>query len=135
MIEKLYSVEAPFAGADKRRAPRFRALLNASIVSRNRAAPLSCTVNQLSATGARLSIAATNPLPDEFDISIPQKNLARHARLVWRNGDQAGVDFSTAESERSDKDIETDEIRLELARLKAENERLRAQIDRLKQGY
>ena len=130
MIEKPNSAE-PFIGADNRRAPRFRALLIASIVGRDRV-PLDCTVNQLSATGARLSIATTIALPEKFEIVIPQKNIARHARVVWRKGDQAGVDF---EPERADRDPETGELRLEVTRLKAENQRLHAQIDRLKQGY
>jgi hypothetical protein len=139
MIEKPNSAETSFTGADKRRAPRFRALLIASIVTRDRV-PLNCTVNQLSATGARLSIGTTIALPDEFEITISQKNIACHARLVWRKGDQAGIDFSAAKPEREhparvDADVETGELRLEVARLNAENQRLRAQIDRLKQGY
>jgi hypothetical protein len=139
MIERPNSAETSFTGADKRRAPRFRALLIASIVTRDRV-PLNCTVNQLSATGARLSIATTIVLPEEFEIAIPQKNIACHARLVWREGDQAGIDFSAAQQERgeparADRDPETGELRLAVTRLKAENQQLRAQIDRLKQGY
>jgi PilZ domain len=139
MIEKPTSAETSFTGADKRRAPRFRALLNASIVTR-KGLPLNCTVNQLSATGARLSIATTIALPKEFEIAIPQKNIACYARLVWRKGDQAGIDFSAGQLERgepprADIETETGELRLEVTRLKAENQRLHAQIDRLKQGY
>jgi PilZ domain len=140
MIEKPILADATFAGAEKRRAPRFRALLNASIIGNDRVVPFNCTVNQLSATGARLSIGTTIALPDEFEITISQKNIACHARLVWRKGDQAGIDFSAAKPEREhparvDADVETGELRLEVARLNAENQRLRAQIDRLKQGY
>jgi hypothetical protein len=89
---------------------------------------------------ARLSIATTIALPDEFEITIPQKSIACYARLIWRKGDQAGIDFSAAKPEREhparvDPDVETGELRLEVARLNAENQRLRAQIDRLRQGY
>jgi PilZ domain len=122
MIEKPTSAETSFTGADKRREPRFRALLNASIVTR-KGLPFNCTVNQLSATGARLSIATTIALPKEFEIAIPQKNIACHARLVWRRPPHADIE------------TETGELRLEVTRLKAENQRLHAQIDRLKQGY
>jgi hypothetical protein len=99
MIERPNSAEASFTGADKRRAPRFRALLMASIVGRDKV-PLNCTVNQLSATGARLSIATTVALLDEFEITIPQKKIACHARLVWRKGDQAGIDFLAPQLEQ-----------------------------------
>jgi PilZ domain len=101
MIEKPNAAETSFTGADKRRAPRFRALLTASIVGRDKV-PLNCTVNQLSATGARLSIATTIALPEEFEIAIPQKNIACHARLVWRKGDQAGIDFAAGQLERGE---------------------------------
>jgi hypothetical protein len=49
-------------------------------------------LNNLSAGGACVSIAATKTIPAEFTLVLPP-NTPRRCRLVWRSGDQLGVEF------------------------------------------
>jgi hypothetical protein len=53
-------------------------------------------LNNLSAGGACLSIAATKAIPAEFTVVLPP-NLSRRSRLVWRSGDRVGVEFLDSE--------------------------------------
>ena len=79
--------------AEARRALRVRTFLQARVSYGDGAISTACTVNQLSDVGARLNIASTVSLPDDFEIAIPQRGIARRARLVWRKDDQVGDRF------------------------------------------
>lgn len=52
----------------------------------------SRTIN-LSASGACLIVAPVRALPSSFAVRIPDRALSRRARLVWRRGDQCGIEF------------------------------------------
>ncbi len=54
---------------------------------------LNCVVINLSNGGAR--IACTEPLPDEFTLRLtPGKGRPRASRVVWRRGQEIGVQFT-----------------------------------------
>jgi hypothetical protein len=83
-----------------------------------------CTVNELSDSNARINIASSFSLPETFDISIPQRGISCRARLVWRRGDQAGIDFLEADPALST----TIDPTVRIKTLEAENAKLKAQI-------
>ena len=74
------------------RRRRFRALL-----VRGDALPnLSCTLVDVSETGARLIIDDTNDVPEEFTVVISHSGTAaRRCRLIWRGSADVGVAFET----------------------------------------
>jgi hypothetical protein len=84
-----------------------------------------CTVNELSDAGARLNIASSFALPETFDLAIPQRGIACRAKLMWRRGDQAGVDFVEADPETVATSMEPT---ARIKALEAENTKLKGQI-------
>ena len=76
---------------DRRRL--FREPIKASAVLRFSSRAVPCTTVDLSEGGAKLSLSAAIMLPGRFALDVPSRNLRRSARLVWRAGDQLGVEF------------------------------------------
>ncbi len=114
---------------EERRIPRERTFLPARIsFGENGVLSTQCTVTQLSAGGARLTVPASTTLPDRFDLSIPQRNLATRVRLVWRKGDLAGVQFDehAAEDPAAPEDLQA-----RVRELEAANAKLRARVAEL----
>jgi hypothetical protein len=120
---------------EARRSLRVRTFLQARVTYGDGAMSTSCTVNQLSDVGARLNISGACSLPETFEVAIPQRNIARRARLVWRKDDQAGVDFIDDEEDRrtpaADPAGRIKELEAENAKLKAQIGLLMQQIGRL----
>ncbi len=52
-----------------------------------------CTVHNLSATGAALSVKRPSDLPDAFVLILEMEHRRRPCRVVWRRGNQIGVTF------------------------------------------
>ena len=52
-----------------------------------------CVVRELSATGARLSVAAAISLPGRFDLVMLDEGLIRPVRIIWRGDHEIGVAF------------------------------------------
>ena len=53
--------------------------------------PMKCTILDISEGGARLTLTENLTLPDEMAALIG--NVTRPIRLVWRNGNQIGIEF------------------------------------------
>jgi hypothetical protein len=82
--------------ADERRiAPRRRVLKAAQVVYNNGGSVLECVVEDLSLTGARVSLASPAVLPEGIGIRF-QDGTWRPARIVWKMADQMGVHFLDA---------------------------------------
>ena len=81
------------ADAEQRQAPRLRALIGARIVFNNGQATLDCLIRDVSETGAKLTVSALIPLPDRFEVIIPQKGVTRPVRVAWRRATEIGVRF------------------------------------------
>ena len=116
----------------ERATVRQRTFLQARVSYGDGAISTECTVIQLSAVGALLSIADSVALTGEFEVAIPQKDLVRRARLVRRKDGQAGVEFLAGEPAApavDATDIERQKRRLRA--LEAENARLKAQLGAL----
>jgi hypothetical protein len=114
--------------AEERRAPRERTFLPARIAfGENGALSTQCTVTQLSSTGARLNVPASTTLPDRFELSVPQRNLATRVHLVWRKGDLAGVHFD----EQPEEVAAPEDLQARVRELEAQNAKLRARVAEL----
>jgi hypothetical protein len=118
-------VEQP---AEERGAPRERTFLPARIsFGENGLLSTHCTVTQLSASGARLSVPASTTLPDRFELSVPQRSLATRVRLVWRRGDLAGVQFD----DQPEESTAPEDLQARVRELEAANAKLRARVAEL----
>ena len=116
----------------ERATVRQRTFLQARVSYGDGAISTDCTVIQLSAKGALLSVADLVALTGEFEVAIPQRDFVRRARLVRRKDGQAGVEFLASEPAApaiGATDIEGQKRRLRA--LEAENAKLKAQLGAL----
>lgn len=80
------------AGADKRRASR-RNVKRAARISFARQ-HLTCTVRNISATGASIEASNLAVIPDSFQLLMEMESTARRCAVVWRKPTQIGVEFT-----------------------------------------
>ncbi len=92
--------QAALNDAERRVAPRTRILKSGKILFNNRYSTFDCTVRNISATGALLTIDPAVPLPKVFEIRIGDEEAVRPAKLVYRRDSLAGIHFmDTADAE------------------------------------
>lgn len=77
-----------------RSTERIRSFLRAQVIFNNRMSTIDCIIKNISATGARIALDDALAVPTEFELNIPQKGRSHHARLVWRDKDSIGVEFT-----------------------------------------
>ena len=82
-------------GREKRGAPRYRVLSQATVIARG--SKHFCVVRDLSETGAKLGLSETVKLPDHFELSFAGHPVRLEVRLMWRSGNFAGVQFAQVE--------------------------------------
>ena len=82
---------SPSKMGERRSGSRKASRQRGGIVASN-GVDLGCGVLDLSETGARLEIPASVPFPIAFALRVGFSQ-PRPAKLVWRRGNQAGVDF------------------------------------------
>jgi hypothetical protein len=124
-------LEEAVADNRQRAAPRQRTFLDARISYGDGAISTECTVLQLSARGALLSVAESVALTEEFEVAIPQKGISCRARLVRRRDEQAGIAFLDRDPPTPAPSLEDQRMRLKT--LEAENAKLKAQLGALLQ--
>ena len=112
---------------DIRRADRIRCLLRAQIIFNNRMSTVDCTIKNISETGAKLVLANTLSVPNEFELHIPQKGRSYRARMIWRDTESLGVEF--VEAHTNDLSYTSPERRLE--ELEKQNAELKARVKAL----
>ncbi|HZP69052.1 MAG TPA: PilZ domain-containing protein [Pseudolabrys sp.] len=110
---------------------RSRTLLGGSIAFNNRASTMDCQVRNLSQGGAKVTFTNTAVVPDQFDLTIANRQRSFRARMVWRAPNEAGVAFLS----EYDHDVP---VPLELARrlrdCEAENAALRRRVAQLSES-
>ena len=79
--------------SDKRRAPHQRTLKGAKIVFKQGAFTYDCTVKNVSATGAQLQVAATDGIPNRFELVYDDRSPTRVCLVIWRSANRLGVAF------------------------------------------
>ena len=79
---------------ERRNVGRTRIRHNAEIlVVRRGAGKVQCTLQNLTSTGACLTLASTYKVPDTFDLTFDQGRSCRPCRVKWRTSDRLGVSF------------------------------------------
>jgi two-component system cell cycle response regulator len=79
---------------EKRRAPRRRVLKDGKVITHKNCSVVDCCVRDLSETGARIRCQDQAAIPSEFRLLLPMDGIMRDARVVWRRGDDLGVQFT-----------------------------------------
>jgi len=80
--------------AELRKRPRRQFQYTAKIVLDD-SEPRTCTISDISHTGARLVLENDQPLPDRFILLLTRSGGARRrCRVVWRTGVCVGVEFA-----------------------------------------
>ena len=77
-----------------RRAPRHR-VLKAGTITFGGGAGISCTIRNLSDTGAALEVTSPIGIPHEFTLLVETDHSSRQCRVVWRKEHRIGVTFSS----------------------------------------
>ena len=76
---------------ERRTAPRHRTLKAGKIVLHQGASVLDCTIRNLSATGAAISVSNAATVPAEFELQFDGET--RSCIVAWRRLDRLGVKF------------------------------------------
>jgi len=90
---------------------------------------MDCVIRDLSEDGARIALSDTVALPEVIELDIPQRELRRRARVVWRRKGEAGLCFSRAEPAPDPSAAMTaEEIMARIGMLEGEIASLRARL-------
>jgi hypothetical protein len=81
-------------GDEKRVAVRRKVLKAAKIVSLDMKTVLTCSIRDLSETGAKLNVDVAGAIPKKFYFYQPSDNTLRDAVLAWRRAGQIGINFT-----------------------------------------
>ena len=81
--------------ANKRASQRQRVLKGAKIVALHQWTIVDCTVRDLSETGARIICKDQMAVQNEFRFLILADNTICNAKVVWRRGDEIGIEFTS----------------------------------------
>ena len=80
---------------DRRTSQRQRTLKGGLIAFNDDRSTVTCTVRNLSDSGARLAVASIVGIPDSFVLRLTDKTK-RDCRVVWRKPTELGVTFDSA---------------------------------------
>jgi hypothetical protein len=78
---------------DLRQSPRRRVLKSGVIAFNGRHCTLTCTVRDISGTGARIRVQSSVNIPDHFDLIIEMDGIEAECEVMWRRGSDVGVRF------------------------------------------
>ena len=78
---------------DRRKTPRHRTYMGGQIAFNRQSSVMDVVVRNISGGGAKLALANTGTVPQEFDLSMHQNARTFRARVIWRRADEAGVAF------------------------------------------
>lgn len=81
------------AMAEQRKANRSRTVFRGSIIFNNQNSSIDCMVRNFAETGAKLIVGDVIAIPQQFQLHIPQKGRNYTAHVIWRRGDETGVEF------------------------------------------
>ena len=92
---------------DRRSVARTRLRHNAEIVlDRRTPEKVQCTLQDLTNTGACLTLASTYRVPDTFDLTFDHGRSRRPCRVKWRTHDRLGVSFEKPDDDAKKAGVE-----------------------------
>ena len=80
--------------SNKRSQQRNRCLKEGKIIFGNGTFVVDCTIDNLSETGAHLRVQGSSPLPKEFLLVEPSRNIVHKAEIVRRTAKGLGIKFN-----------------------------------------
>ena len=80
---------------ERRYVSRVRVARDAKIIVGAEIPLVDCTLHDLTATGAHLSSAGPERLPDCFELTFDHGRSRRPCRVVWRSSNDVGVAFES----------------------------------------
>lgn len=80
--------------SNKRSQQRNRCLKEGKIIFGNGTFVVDCTIDNLSETGAHLRVQGSSPLPKEFLLVEPSRNIVHKAEIVRRTSKGLGIKFN-----------------------------------------
>jgi hypothetical protein len=78
---------------ERREDKRRRCLLGARVVFNGRGSTLSCTVRNVSDTGAMLVFGETPYIPKMIELLLDNRRTIAPAHVIWRDGNKVGLQF------------------------------------------
>lgn len=84
--------KAPKPPGEKRESVRKTAFKNAQLIFPDEGVQ-SCIARDISPEGCRISLMGAENLPDDLLIKLDAVTRPKLARIVWREGDEAGLEF------------------------------------------
>jgi hypothetical protein len=78
---------------ERRQSSRKRVLKKGRIIFNQKRSVIDCTVRNLTAAGAMLSVKSLIGIPDCFDLSVDSEAGSHAASVVWKRDNQIGVKF------------------------------------------
>ncbi len=92
MLEPSKLQDEPTTPADRRSSPRGRVLLSGKIAY-GAGFTLDCTIRNLSASGACVTLPAHQVAPADLHLIVVRDGAAHHARPAWTRGSLVGLAF------------------------------------------
>ena len=86
---------------DRRQLFRNRVYYGGLLAFNARNSTLTCIVRNFSTHGAKIEFEGSAILPDELDFTVERRGFSCLARLVWRDRNQAGLEFCEAHKPRT----------------------------------
>src|ERR1044071_5562587 len=80
----------------RRRTVRQKSLLTGKLYFNNRLQVVDCTIRDFSELGCRLTHSDAITTPDNLELYIPQRDQTLNVHVVWRRGQEVGVEFDRA---------------------------------------
>ncbi len=78
---------------EPRKSPRARTMLGAQIIFNNRSSTVDCQIRNMSEEGAKIIIHDHLSIPQRFEFHVPQKGRSFKAKVIWRQDNEAGLEF------------------------------------------
>jgi hypothetical protein len=78
---------------ERRMRPRHRVLKAGKIVFNHHFSVVDCTIRNVSAGGACLTVPNTVGIPESFDLLIEPEKEPRACRVAWKSDKRLGVTF------------------------------------------
>ena len=113
---------------------RTKSFLRGLIYDCRKRGAMDCMIRDLSEDGARIALSDTVALPDVIELDIPQRELRRRARVVWRRNDEVGLCFSQVDRVPDLAAMTAEDIAARIGMLEAEIALLRARLSSLNEA-